>query len=96
MITDKQAAIDFNQSHPRQPGIGGMEPMFPEDIVDEMGEMEGWGGATLEMAIAFILEKYNAGISLLKKTNNGSFKKLKTSEEIDSNGNKTYRSNNCN
>lgn len=95
VITNKQAAINFNLNYPRQPGIGGMEPAFPEGIVDEMRQMEGWGGATTEMSTAFILDKYNTGVSLLKADASGNLKKLRTTEHTDNDGNKTYESNNC-
>lgn len=94
-ITNRQAAIDFNNNHQRQAPIGDNEPSFPENIVNEIDKMQGWGNANEEMAIAFILSKYNTGISILKENNNGDFKRLKTKEITDNNGNKTYQSNNC-
>lgn len=95
IVTDLGAAKKFNTDYPRVPGVNGYEPTFPQNIVDEINEMKGWGGATDEMAIAFILEKYKAGVALLIQSANSDFKRLGTKENVDANGNKTYASNNC-
>jgi len=94
---NQQAASIFNTQHPRVPAPPGtnFEPTFPIEIIDEMNEMEGWYGASEEMTLAFILAKYSTGIALLKKDINGSFKRLNTTETIDTNGVKHYSSNNC-
>lgn len=94
-LINKQAAINFNANYPRQPAIGGFEPNFPEALVDEYNQAMGWGNATNEMATAFILSKYNAGVALLKQDDNGNFKRLNTKEHTDANGSKTYTFNNC-
>lgn len=95
VVTDLQAAITFNNLYPRQPPMPGYEPDFPVDVVNEFNEMVQAYGATDEMAMAFILEKYNAGIALLKQDSSGNFKRLGTEETVDQDGNKTYTPHNC-
>lgn len=83
LITDVQAATVFNQHYPRvAPAFKGSSPTFPEALVDEFREMKYLYNCNDEMALAYILEKYNTGISLLKQTGKGSFKKLRTVAEI--------------
>lgn len=45
--------------------------------------------------MAFIMEKYKPGVALLKQDGNGKFKRLRTQETVDANGNNTYTANNC-
>lgn len=98
-VTDKQAIINFNKNYPRIPALVVdnimYEPWFPEKIMDEMRRMRQLGGATLEMTIAYILEKYNTGIVLMKKDSDGNFKKLKTFETDGEYGLKKYVAANC-
>ncbi|HSN59428.1 MAG TPA: hypothetical protein VLR49_00730 [Ferruginibacter sp.] len=79
IITDAQAATVFNHNFPRvAPAYKGSSPTFPESLVDEFRELKYLYNCNDEMALAYILEKYNTGISLLKQTGKGSFKKLRT------------------
>lgn len=94
VITDLQAAENFNVRYPRVSN-GNFEPDFPEFIENEINKMTQIERATDEMALAFILSKYNAGIALLRQDTFGDFKRLNTKENIDQNGNQTYQSNNC-
>jgi len=94
VITDLQAAKNFNLNYPRESNPG-YEPGFPGDIVDEYNELKGWYGASDEMAMAFVLAKYNAGVALLKQDSNGNFKRLNTNQTTDANGNTIYVANNC-
>jgi len=95
LIIDPAAATTFVTNYPSQQ-VPGYSPEFPTAIIDEINEMKGFYGATDEMAMAFILEKYNTGVALLKQNSNGSFKRLRTTETIDpNNGTKTYTANNC-
>ncbi len=93
VVTNLQAAQNFNTNYPREPNHG-YEPGFPENIVDEINEMRGFYGATEEMAMTFIMEKYNTGIALLKQDGSGNFKRLNT-QETTVNGQKTFVPNNC-
>lgn len=94
LVIDLTAASAFVINHPSQQ-IPGFSPDFPDDIIDEMNEIKGFYGATEEMAMAFILDKYHAGVALLKQNSSGNFKRLITTETVDANGNKTYVANNC-
>ena len=55
----------------------------------------GYGIEGRTTAIAFILDKYNAGIVVLKQDSNGNFNPIKTEENIQ-NGVKTYTPKPCN
>jgi hypothetical protein len=94
-----QQVIDFNANPntARVPPPAGTnyEPSFPVGIVDEINMMKGFNGVSEEAAMAFILDKYNTGIALLKQDSSGNFKRLITIENIDANGNKTYTTSNC-
>ena len=94
---DPQGIANFNTEHPRVPPPPGtnFEPTFPQGIVDEINEIIQLGGASSEIATAFILDKYNAGVALLKQDNDGNFIRFVTTENVDANGNKTYTANNC-
>jgi hypothetical protein len=94
VMTDILAMFNFNVEYPREPNVG-FEPDFPEEISDEINRMKQLGNATDEMAIAFILDKYNTGIALLKQNANGDFKRVNTIEYTDANGVKTYTTNTC-
>ncbi|MCU7550939.1 hypothetical protein OCK74_17595 [Chitinophagaceae bacterium LB-8] len=86
VITNASAANSFNVKYPRDlSGCFGCSPKFPEALVDEFREMKYGHGCTDEMALAFLLEKYNTGISLLKQHANGAFYILRTA--ISRNGN---------
>lgn len=95
LITDTVAVAAFNTNHSRQvPAFAGGPPGFPEAIVDEYREMKYQYNCTDEMALAFILEKYNAGISLLKQDSRGAFKKLRTIISKDA-GRLIFKAANC-
>ncbi|MGC4235328.1 MAG: hypothetical protein QM594_20320 [Niabella sp.] len=103
-LINKPAAIRFNMLYPQRPGIktsnkDGLittyQPVFPQQLVDEFNQIKGWGGATDEAAMAFILLKYKTGVALLKQDTDGKFKRLHTKETKDARGNKTYASENC-
>lgn len=85
--------IDFPRVYPPQ-GTN-FEPEFPDEIKEEILQITGWGGASEEMAIAYILEKYKSGLALLKQDSNGVFKMLRTKEIISSTGIKSYLEINC-
>lgn len=94
IISDLQTAKNFNTNFPEivNPGY---QPRFPDELVDEFRLIRYGRGATEEMAIAFILEKYNTGVALLKQDSSGNFKRLNTREIIDADGNKSYIADNC-
>ena len=94
VIIDLQVARDFVIKYPKVSNPG-YQPGFPDSLVDEFNELKGVYAASDEMAMAFILEKYNVGVALLKQDNHGSFKRLNTKEITYSNGLKKYVANNC-
>ncbi|MFT3904237.1 MAG: hypothetical protein QM727_13765 [Niabella sp.] len=97
---DKNKAANFLNAYPPRPGIKDSitgiqyQPTFPEQIIDEISEMKSWG-ATEESAIAFILEKYQTGVAILKQNPQGVFKRLNTREYVTVNGGKLYKAYNC-
>lgn len=95
LVTDPVAAVAFNIKHPRQaPAFPGGPPGFPVSIVDEFREIKYQNNCTDEMVLAFILEKYHAGICLLKQDSSGAFKKLMTIVSTDGN-HLIFTANNC-
>jgi len=87
LVTDIAAALSFTEKNPPQPPafVGG-PPGFPVAIVDESREMKYQYNCTDEMVLAFILEKYNTGVSLLKQQRDGDFKKIITTVSKNGNG----------
>jgi len=64
--------------------------------VNEIIEMTQRDGATEEMALAFILAKYNTGIAILKQDASGNFKRLNTTQSgTTPYGNNIYIATNC-
>ena len=79
LVTDTAAINVFSVKYPRQPpAFAGGPPGFAVSITDEAREMKYKYHCTDEMVVAFILEKYNTGVSLLKQHSNGTFKKIIT------------------
>lgn len=79
LVTDITAALAFTVKYPNQPpAFAGGPPGFAVAIVDECREMKYRYNCTDEMVLAFILEKYNTGVSLLKQDSGGEFKKMIT------------------
>lgn len=79
LVTDTAAAKIFDKKYPRQPpAYAGVQPSFPVKLVDEFREIKYRYHTADETALAFILEKYRAGVSLLKQDPGGEFKKLRT------------------
>jgi hypothetical protein len=79
LVTDIAAALAFMEKHPPQPpAYKGGPPGFTVAITDEAREMKYKYNCTDEMVLAFILQKYNTGVSLLKQNSNGVFNKIIT------------------
>jgi hypothetical protein len=95
LVTDNEKAYDFTLNHPRQPpAFAGGPPGFTVAITDEAREMKYKYHCTDEMVLAFILEKYQTGVTLLKKSRNGVFNKIFTIAE--KNGNEViYKTGTC-
>ncbi len=99
-IVDLAKANAFNNNYPPQDiGFG---PDLPELLNDELIDLKnhaiGQGFDDLiakEMALAFLLDKYNCGVALLKQDVDGKFKRIQTTETVNSNGIKIYNQANC-
>lgn len=86
LVTDPAAADLFNRLHPRQPpAFKGGPPGFPEKLVDEFRELKYQYGCTDEMAMAYLLVQYHAGVVLLKQVGPGDFKMLITQKATTGN-----------
>lgn len=106
VVTDRQAAINFNGNYPRirfKDEDGNLlPPDFPEEIHDKIQDVKDYlflngNYSNLqrdESSLAVVLQQYNTGLSLLKMNPEGSFKKIKTNEETTG-GSPTYIINNC-
>lgn len=110
VLTDKQAAINFNNNNPRvirtykdnQGNIREYPPSFPNEIFDKLDDVKtslfnnGVHSDLLrdESSLSYMLQQYNVGISLLKMNNLGEFKKIKT-KETNNNGNPIFTPDNC-
>lgn len=97
VVTDFSAAQAFVAAYPADQ-LPGYNPEFPDFIYNQLQDLVTYMGSTIEgrtSAIAFILDKYNAGITLLKQNSNGNFNFINT-EEVTQNGIKTYILKPCN
>ncbi len=84
LVINTLVAIAFTEKYRSQPpAFAGGPPGFPVAIVDEAREMKYQHHCTNEMVLAFILDKYHAGVSLLKQHSNGAFKKIITTVSRD-------------
>ena len=93
-IIDLKIARNFVTKYPKV-STPGYQPAFPDSLVDEFNKLKAFHAATDEMAMAFLLEKYNAGVALLKQDEKGNFKRLNTKEATDPNSLKIYVAENC-
>src|SRR5690606_11912736 len=94
-LTNKQSATDFTHAFPKRAGLrqknpaGGTiyyQPTFPTLIIEEFDRLKGWHGASDEMALVLVMQKYQTGLSLLKQNTDGEFKRLIVVEKKDENG----------
>lgn len=100
VVIDINLANTFVSTYPKEQ-IGNYPPDFPDPIFTDFDnakiqlQIQGFSNLVAEqMAMAFVLDKYNSGIALLKQDVNGNFKRQRTQENT-ANGNTTYSSNNC-
>jgi hypothetical protein len=92
-VTDSAAVRRFLVSYPPQQ-TPGYSPLFPDALLDEYREIQQRYGVPEELAMAFLLEKYNVGVALLKQSTNGSFKKIKTILSVQK-GEKKFAAGEC-
>ncbi|MBO9594407.1 MAG: hypothetical protein J7599_15995 [Niabella sp.] len=87
VLVNATAAEMFNIRYPRVRGIRDTlaqtqyQPTFPKALVEEINQLKGWYGASEEAAMALILQKYNTGVALLKRGDDGNFKKVYTMKQ---------------
>lgn len=93
VITNANAFADFLQQYPPQNTQYG--PIFPTALNDEYNDIFTYYNGTQEMAMAYMLDKYNTGIALTKMDGSSNFKKLGTKETITADSTKSYTTNNC-
>ncbi|WP_310381688.1 hypothetical protein [Flavobacterium sp.] len=98
LVTDLVAAQAFVVSYPADV-LPGYSPEFPTFIFDQIDALKsdmGYDTEARTTAIAFVLDKYNAGITLLRQDSAGNFNSIKTEENIQQDGAKTYTPKPCN
>ncbi|MBC5839667.1 hypothetical protein [Flavobacterium muglaense] len=98
VVTNLSLAQDFVKTYPPDQ-LPGYSPEFPDFILDQMLDLVGIMGSSLTgrtTAIASMLDKYNAGITLLKQDSFGDFNPIKTRETTQGDGTKTYNTIPCN
>lgn len=79
LVNNMTEALSFIQKHPPQPPAYAGGPFgFTAAITDEGRQMKYLHNCSDEMVLAFILEKYKTGLSLLKQMPGGNFAKLIT------------------
>lgn len=99
VVTDLAAAKAFVAAYPADIRTG-YNPEFPDFILDQIDYIQAYNtGSTITGrtdALAFILNKYNAGITLLNQDSSGRFNPIQIKETTNTNGSKTYTSTPCN
>ena len=100
VVIDPTKATSFVNQYPKQQ-IANYPPDFPDPIFTDFTDIKfdlvtkGLSAKVAdEMALAFVLDKYNSGVALLKQDANGNFHRLKT-EQTSSNGASNYIASNC-
>lgn len=76
-VIDTVAARTFLERYPPQQ-MPGYSPLFPDALLDEYRELLYRYKLPEEFVMAFMLEKYAAGLVLLKQQLNGAFELLRT------------------
>jgi hypothetical protein len=97
VVTDLKAASRFVETYPADINPP-YSPEFPDFIFKQIEALKKEMGESIESrttAIAFVLDKYNAGMKLLKQDANGDFNPIQTEETIQG-GTKIYTPKQCN
>lgn len=77
VISDAVAARTFYEKFPPQQ-TPGYSPLFPDSLFNEYREIIYRYGAKEELAMAYMLQKYNSGILFLKQDDKAIFRMLRT------------------
>ncbi len=102
VITDKQKADSFVTRYPPEQ-TPGFSPRFPEQQFNEFADLKSYliniqntdRTKADEIATAFMLDKYDSGVSLMLYVEQKRFQQIIVRELIDDRGNKTYRMELC-
>lgn len=97
VVTDLVAAQNFVKNYPADISPN-YPPEFPDVIFDQIQDLVNIMGSSVEgrtEAIASVLDKNNAGITLMKQDSNGKFNRIKTQQTTNEDGSKTYLSVPC-
>jgi hypothetical protein len=98
VVTDLEAAKAFATNYPADI-TPQYNPEFPDYIYNQLLDLRLKMGESISgrtMAIAFILNKFNAGITFLKQDSSGKFNPLQIEETTRSNGDIAYILKPCN
>jgi hypothetical protein len=92
VVTNLLAAHNFVTAYPAD--ISPIyPPEFPDSIFNQIDDLKPSMGYDVEgrmQAVSFILDKYGAGITILKQDSEGNYKPIKMQETINPDGSKTY------
>lgn len=94
IITDPNAMAVFLQNYPPVQYQFGSSPNFPGQLFEDWYNFTFDGLGNDEMALAYVLDKYNAGVALTKMNSDGSFRKININASTI-NGSTTYTQSNC-
>jgi hypothetical protein len=94
VVTDPIAMNTFLQNNPPNQAQPGLSPNFPGQMFEDYDNFTFEGYGSQEMALAYVLDKYNTGIALTKMNSEGNFKKMGVSITV-SNGQTNYTLSNC-
>jgi hypothetical protein len=97
VVTDLAAAKAFVANYPADQ-LPNANKEFPDSIFYEIEDLKPYMGYSMEdkiTAMGFVLNKHNAGITLLKQDIFGTFNPLMTNEITQPDGTKTYSPKNC-
>ena len=98
VVTDLAAAQAFAKTYPADE-LQGYSPEFPDLLFNQLQALVTTMGSSIDgktEAIAYVLNQYNAGVTLLKQNNAGEFEPIKPEENTNYDGTKSYTTKPCN
>ncbi len=98
VVTDLAAAQAFATAYPADQ-LPGFNPEFPDFLFNQLQALVTSMGSSVDGktgAIAYVLNQYNAGITLLKQNNVGEFEPIKPEVITNSDRTKSYTTKPCN
>ncbi len=94
VVTDTNAMNNFLQNYPPYQALPNVSPNFPNKLFYESSDVFTIYNGDKAMALSYILDKYKAGITLIKSDSAGNFKKINVTENII-NGSNNYTQTTC-